>query len=497
MNVAIPDSTSELSAAFEALSASPASGRLRAMSQSPSAVTELLRRIPLLSDLTETDLHRLARTANHVRAAPGELVMTQGDAADGLYLVLDGEVEVLSVQGGEEVLLSVEGPGSFVGEMALLEESPRSASVRAVVDSEFLVIGPDEFQGLLEKSPGTSMSMLRTVMARLRSVEETLVEREKLAALGTLTAGLAHELNNPAAALPRTAQHLSELIGEWGVRSAEVECLELEGQAEERIRELGARMSQSAESQIDRLQLADAERGLEEWLEQRGFEDPWDLAPPLATAGWTVEGLEELAERLGRPALQPVINWLAVGLMVHGMGAELRRSARAISEVVSAIRMYAHQRRAAGSGRVDVAESIMNALTLLRHRTKDGVDLRTEISSDLPPVLGNAADLSQVWTILIENAVDAMDGTGTLEVEAVSEGEEVIVKVTDAGPGMPSDVRRQIFDPFFTTKPPGKGTGLGLAIAHRIITTDHRGSIGCQSQPGRTVFTVTLPRADP
>ncbi len=465
----------------------------RGRSQGDGTVTEFLRRIPLLSDLSDADLDRLAQTADQRSAEPGELVITQGDAADGLYVVLRGEVEVFSVGAEEEVLLAVEGPGSFVGEMALLEEGPRSASVRAVVASEFLVIGPDEFRDLLEVSPATSLSILRTVMARLRSTEETLFEREKLAALGTLTAGLAHELNNPAAALPRTARHLGELIGEWGRMSAEVECLDLEEEADERVRQLKAQLSDSPETHFDPLAMADAEREVEDWLERKGFDDPWDIAPPLAAAGWTREGLDDLAQCLGPRALRPVVDWLAVGLTVHGLGAELRRSARAISEVVSAVRMYSHQRQAAASGPVDVGESIATALTLLRHRMKDGITLLTEISPELSPVQGNAADLGQVWTILIENAVDAMDGSGSLEVKAVSDAGEVTVEVTDAGPGIPHEVGQRIFEPFFTTKPPGKGTGLGLAIAHRIIVKDHYGSIRCQSRPGRTVFTVTLP----
>ena len=460
------------------------------------SVIEFLRRIPLLSHLNDQDLDGLLDGARRVRAAPGELVITQGAAADGLYVVLSGEVEVSSVEGDEEVLLAVEGPGSFLGEMALLEEGPRSASVRAVLDSEFLVIGPEPFRDLLQASSAASLSMLRTVTTRLKSTEETLLDREKLAALGTLTAGLAHELNNPAAALPRTAQHLSDLIGEWGTRSAEVECLGLSGEADGRIRQLSAGMAKAAERGSDPLALSDAERELEAWLERGGFAEPWDIAAPLAVAGWTSEGLDALGNSVGQEAIRPVVNWLATGLTVHGLGAELRQSARAISEVVSAVRMYSHQQRDRAIGPVHVGESIANALTLVRHRTKEGVDVLTNVAPDLPPVHGNSADLLQVWMILIENGVDAMEGAGTLEVSASATGGEVTVEVTDAGPGIPKDVAQRIFEPFFTTKAPGKGTGLGLAIAHRIIVSDHLGSIRCQSRPGRTVFTVALPVGD-
>ncbi len=359
--------------------------------------------------------------------------------------------------------------------------------------SEFLVIAPERFRGLMDASPAASRTMLRTVLTRLRSTEQALMEREKLAALGTLTAGLAHEINNPAAALPRTAQHLSELIGEWGRKSAVIEHLGLDGEAEQRVRELDAGMPDAAERLVDPLTSVASERELESWLAEHGFPEPWNVAPTLAGVGWTSAGLDELSETFTPEALRTVVDWLAAGLTIHGLGAELRQSAKAISDVVSAVRVYAHQQRVAATESVDIAESIGNALTLLRYRMRDGIELLKDIAPDLPRVEGNVAELGQVWTILIENGIDAMSGSGTLEVRATGHPDEVTVEISDAGPGIPADVQGRIFEPFFTTKPPGKGTGLGLAIARRIVVTDHSGSIRCQSRPGRTTFSVTLP----
>jgi signal transduction histidine kinase len=454
---------------------------------------EFLQRLPLFEGLSPSDLQRLCRIVEEIRVPAGELVFEEGAPGDGLLVIVEGQLEVTKREAGQDLVLALRGPGEVIGEMSLLENVPRTASVRAVRDSVLLSISPGEFERLLAGSPSAATAILRTMTGRLRSTEALLMQREKLASLGTLAAGLAHELNNPAAAIQRSSAHLRDVLREWDERGAALGALELTPEQTRRLSELRGAVAGCGVASDDALACSRDEDRLVDWLEARGFEEPWEVAPPLAAYGFTVERMSELTEAFAPDQLLAVVGWLSAGLGAQGLLEEIGQSAKLVSDIVKAVKTYSYLDQAPIQ-EVDLRESLENTLMILRHRLKEGVEVTRDFAPDLPPVEAFGSELNQVWTNIIDNAIDAMDGTGAVEIGARRVGaDHVEVEIADNGPVIPEEILPHIFDPFLTTKPPGVGSGLGLHIAYNIVVSHHRGRIDVESRPGRTVFRVTLP----
>jgi signal transduction histidine kinase len=428
-------------------------------------IVERLRETPLFAGVEDGPLRRLVDRGEIVDLQPGETLIRQGDTADALFVVLDGELEVTRQSGNSRVPLAVVGPGALQGEIAALEGGRRLATVAATREAEVLRIPVDALRELLSAGPDVALAVVRTAVARLRAMEATLREREKLAALGTLSAGLAHELNNPAAAALRSIAALEEALG----------------QAESLPRPAPPPRP-PADTPAPRTALERADRISEIESIAGGAE----AASALVEAGWTAESLREQTAE--------VVPWLAADASVRQLLGELELALTRISEIVGAVKGYTYLDQAP-VGRVDVRIGLEQTLIILRHRLRD-IDVRTEIADDLPAIEAYGSELNQVWTNLIDNAVDAMDGSGTLTVRAEqepsSEGIGVRVTIADSGSGIQPEIRARLFEPFFTTKEPGKGTGLGLHISYGVVAR-HGGRIEVDSVPGDTRFTVTLP----
>ena len=453
-----------------------------------------LRKIPLFADLSEEDLERLYEMAETVSIPAGRLVLREGDQGDSLFVVLTGELEVTKRQSSQDVLLALYKPGQFFGEMALLEQAPRSASVRTLQESRLLMISQVAFQTLLSCSPSAPLKILRTVTSRLRSTESALIQNEKMAALGTLAAGLAHELNNPAAAVTRSAAQLRDALAERDRLAARLHSLAPDQHQEE---SLGTLQEEVAERKIiappdDPLALCELEDGLQEWLEDRGVDEAWELAPVLVASGWDRDEVERLAEHFSPTQLPVVARWLGAGSSVYGLLEEVRQSAEAMSEIVKAVKTYSYLDQAPIQD-VDVVESLENTLVLLRSRITAGVKITRDYADDVPRIEAYGSELNQVWTNLIDNAIDAIAGQGELTLRAFTAERVVTVEVIDGGPGIPPEIQPRIFEPFYTTKAPGVGTGLGLHIAYNIVVHKHRGQLQVASKPGETCLRVVLP----
>jgi signal transduction histidine kinase len=377
--------------------------------------------------------------------------------------------------------------------MSLLEAAPRTASVRALTPSELLVIEPEDFRRLLERRPHAATALLRTVAARLRSTESSLIQSDKLASLGTLAAGLAHELNNPSAAIQRSAQYLDEAVERMRHATVRLGALALSEADRARLDALEARIGPLP--RFDDVAARAGEEAIASWLEAAGIEEAWDVAPAFAGYGWTPAELDEL--RAGWPAdtLGTVLAWLGAVLATHQLVAEIKTSAQAISGIVRAVKSYAYLDRAPVQ-EVDIAGSIEDTLMILKHKLRD-VEVVCRFSPDLPRVEAHGGELNQVWTNIVDNAIQAMEGKGRLEIATRRLGEEVEVRIIDSGPGIPPDIQHRMFDPFFTTKPQGVGTGLGLHVVHNIVVRRHAGRIDVDSHPGRTEFRIVLPLHPP
>jgi signal transduction histidine kinase/predicted CoA-binding protein len=460
------------------------------------AVLDFLRKVPLFADLPDRDLLGVCDVAEEVRLGPGQILFREGEPGTSAYLIRGGELEVLKSSGAREVLLAVRQPGDVIGEMSLLEESPRMATVRARTEAVLIGISQAQLEKLLERSASAGRALLHTVVGRLRATESRLRQSEKMAQLGTMAAGLAHELNNPAAAVRRGAQ----LLGETDAKRLEAEAaLDRLGVTEAERAALGAcvveaRARRPGAGDLDPVSRSDREAELEAWLEERGADDAWEIAPLLVAAGLERPNLEALAAGIDGTRVAAAARMVGRQLAFLALLDEVHEGAARISELVAALKRYTYLDQAPVQ-EVDVHEGIESTLVILRAKLKKGVRVRREFATDLPRITAYGSELNQVWTNLIDNAVDAMNGEGelVLRTSAVDGGRAVQVEVIDSGAGIPEAIRDKIFDPFFTTKPPGKGTGLGLDITYNIVANRHRGEISVTSRPGRTAFVVKLP----
>jgi signal transduction histidine kinase len=326
-------------------------------------------------------------------------------------------------------------------------------------------------------------------------VRET--QHGKLISLGTMAAGLAHELNNPAAAIGRGAAEAREAFQEASEKAAELGNLSLTREQRSYVAGLPQEVGQRSGTTLDSLEVSDLEDELALWMEDHGVEEGWEISPTLVGAGLDTAWLEGLAERVPEEALGGVLGWLRATMTGGELLREIEAGSERISELVGAIKRYTHMDKVA-SKKVDVHEGLNSTLIMLGHKLKKGdVEVVRDYEKDLPHVCGHAGELNQVWTNLIDNAIDAVDGQGRITVRTASENGRVLVEVADDGPGIPEDMRKRIFEPFYTTKDVGEGTGLGLDISYRVVVEDHKGDIQVLSEPGDTRFQVRLPVDEP
>ena len=453
-----------------------------------------LKKVPLFADLPKADLMHLCQEVEEVRLSPGEKLFEEGSPGDRAYVIREGQIEILKSSSGRYVLLAVREPGEVIGEIALLEETPRMAAARARTDSVLLAIHKERLDHLLSTSISAAGAMFHSILGRWRSTEALLRQSEKMAQLGTLTAGVAHELNNPAAAVKRGAEQLQVSVSQFGEAKALLGGLTLTQAQQQVLEGLTERVQEQATRppELDVLARSDREYELESWLDERGVADAWELAPIIVNFSFDDAELATLAEHFAPDQLPAVIGWLSATYTANNLLTEIGQGAGRISEIVKALKSYSYLDQAPIQA-VDVNEGLDNTLLILRNKLMSGISVRREYAPDLPEIQGYGSELNQVWTNLLDNAADALDGQGEIGIRSYVDGDWVVVEIEDNGPGIPPEIQSRIFDSFFTTKPPGKGTGLGLDISYNIVVQKHRGDIKVTSQPGKTSFQVRLP----
>jgi signal transduction histidine kinase len=441
-----------------------------------SDVTQLLRGVVYFSDLPDDLLDRVCIGVDQIEIAAGEVVLAEGDPADSMYVVVEGELQVTKSSDGREVVLSTVGPGEVQGELALLDETPRTATVTALTEARLIEVPASAFRQLLDE-PSFSLAILKTVMKRLRETESAFRHEERMAGLGKMAAQLMHELNNPAAALVRGLSGLEDVNG--------------------RIAEVGARLSGTGPLPLPSGSPPDSPLGSSERedeittaLEKLGVDRAWELAPALVSDGWLAGDLEILASEHGAEEAATIATWIGLISLNNRLLDESRIAGSRISELVRVVKEYSFLDRGPVQ-EVDVRSGIDDTLVLLGYKLR-GVEVTLDYADDLPKIEAPGRDLNQVWTNLIDNAADVLDGAGELVISAAPVDDGVEVVVANTGPPIPSDTIHRIFDPFFTTKEPGKGTGLGLHTVHSIVTR-MGGQVTVTSDDGWTRFTVTLP----
>lgn len=445
-----------------------------------TSTAEILRGLPYFSDLPGDLLTAVCERSVQIDVVPDTVIIEEGTDSEEMYVVVEGELVVTKHAGDREVELARIHPGEVVGEIALLDQAPRTATVKALQDSHLIEIPVAAFEELL-KDPKVIRRMFRTVTSRLRGIEDTLRHEERMAALGRMAAQLMHELNNPAAAVARSTQELSRIYGEQGREGA---VLTGALASEEEL------PSPTPPEKLSSLARADREDELAQWLSEHQVADPWDLSPALVDAGWTPELLAKATAGMSAGHATHFARWIGLRVAAEQVISEIAIGAKRISELVRIVKEYSYLDQAPVQ-EIDITEGITDTLILLKGKLRD-VDVVTDFAEDLAIVEAPGRDLNQVWTNLIDNASDAMDQQGTLTIKAANEGDRVVVTISDTGSGIPPDIVERIFDPFYTTKEPGKGTGLGLHTVHTIIGRVG-GEIEVDSSPDGTTFTVTLP----
>ena len=442
--------------------------------------------------LTDEQIEALAPYGKELRLEAGDYLFDEKAVVDSFYVLLEGEIQISRLDGAKDRVLGSHYPGDFTGGLAALTGRRSIHRAQATAPSRVLEIDSQTFRRVAMEIPEVSDIFVSVLAQRMRETQRAFRQQEKMAALGKLSAGLAHELNNPAAAARRAADELHE-----AALRAQLLALEHDERFSAQGREALADLVREAIANggdadvLDPLSQSDREDEIGDWLEEKDFEDAWDLTPTLVAAGLDTERLRKLSTEMGDDeALEGALQWLGATLELTGLADEVGRSVGRISELVRAMKEYTYMDRAAYV-ETDVREGLENTLTILGHKLKGAV-VEREYEEDLPKVWANAGELNQMWTNLIDNAADAVGGQGRIRVRTMRDGEMVTVQIVDDGPGVPREIRNRVFEPFFTTKGIGEGTGLGLDIVRRIVA-GHGGEITFDSEPGQTRFTVRLP----
>ena len=456
-----------------------------------------LRSLRLFDGLTDDQLTDLAGAGAEVPIEPGVDLFREGQPAEYWWLLVDGAIDLVRHIGREDVVVGrMDVPGRWAGGFRAWDEhGVYLATARGVAPGRLLRVPA---VALRERSNAWfpfAGHLIEGLYRTARTIESTARQRESLVALGTLAAGLAHELNNPASAAVRALDSLHTACGTLIASSGRLVRGEMPAARFTALDGLREELDRPPPD-LDPLAMADHEDALASWLADRGVDDPWALATPLAAAGAGLDWCERAASVLAPADLEAGLSWVASTHTVAALLSEVSESTRRIANLVAEVKSYSQMDRASVQT-VDVTEGLESTLVMLAHKLRDGVEVVRRYGADVPRIEAYAGELNQVWTNLIDNAIDAMDGAGTLTVATRAAGDHVVVEIADTGHGMSSQVVARAFEPFFTTKDVGKGTGLGLDIARRIVEERHGGGIDVESRPGRTILRIRLPVRPP
>ena len=468
-----------------------------------AAFADELRTTFLFEALRPEQLDFLTNNGTMVTFKAGEPIFVEGEPATCFFVLLEGEVRLTrTVRGGGVVELNrTAHRGAYAGAtQAYVHNAPKtySAGMDAVTDVRVFSIPASDFATAIRSWFPMAMHLLEGLFFGMRASETMVSQRERINALGTLTAGLTHELNNPAASAVRAVSELRTRVAAMREKLRWLARREIEPEHLYRLMDLQTKAVERAAHppRLSAIETSDREDEMGEWLDERGVEGAWDLAPIFVAGGLDTDWAQEVADSVEPPMVESSLRWLGYTVETEQLMAEIEDSVTRISTLVGSARQYSQLDRTPYQP-VDIHAGLDATLVMLGGKLKAGIEVVKDYAPDLPLVPGYAAELNQVWTNMIDNAVQAMDGEGTLTLRTAREGDLVLVEIGDDGPGIAPESRSRVFEPFFTTKAVGQGTGLGLDISYRIVVNRHRGDIVVQSRPGDTRFQVRLPVEEP
>jgi signal transduction histidine kinase len=459
-------------------------------------VKQALKEIPLLADLNDSELQWLVDHLEEGNYLPGEVLSHQGEPAEYLIIILDGEIQARAEGGNPNLPVYIASKGAITGLLPQSRMTTFARTTTVAAPTRLLRLHKRHFDEMLTTIPQLRPRLLGVMADRIRDTTKMDIQYEKLAALGKLSAGLAHELNNPAAAARSAAGEIRRLLDRLRIADASLTRAAISSEARRHIGELeeGAIEKASACTALDSLTRSDREEQLGLSLSTAGIADAWDLAPELADAGLNQQRIAQLSEAVGSEALGSVLTRLASVLALYKISVDIQESTTRVSELVRAIKEYSWM-DTQPEREIDIHHGLENTLTILKHQFRSGIRVERQYDPDLPRICAHGGELNQVWTNLLQNAVDAMAGISVekvLLIRTAAQSGGVLVEICDSGPGIPIEIQARIFEPFFTTKQQSDGTGLGLDLVGRIVRK-HHGDIRFESRPGRTCFQVRLP----
>ena len=452
-----------------------------------------LRTVPVFGDLAEDELRWLAEEMTLLELQPGDVLVQAGSPADRLLVVLKGEIRGEVEGPGNQNRVFIARTGQVTGMLPYSRLTQFAATVRATVPTRGAFLYKEKFGPMLKRIPMMRERLIGVLADRIRESTKIEQNQEKLAALGKLSAGLAHELNNPAAAARRAADSLRQAVKDLCAANLALDKHDLPREARHFLAELECNWTNRDEPQeaLDTLERSSREEQFAAWLEKHRAPDAWSLATALVESGFTQEMLERTASGVPEEALTDALTRMTASFTIMRLAEDIQSSTSRMSDLVRAVKEYSYMDQMPEQ-RVDIHQGIENTLIMLRNPLKNGIEVVREYDRSIPQMNVRGSELNQVWTNLITNAVDAMGGKGKLRIRTVREPKYALVEVTDNGPGIDAEIRERIFDPFFTTKGVNQGTGLGLDVVARIVS-NHGGQVEFDSRPGETTFSVRIP----
>lgn len=455
---------------------------------------QLLKNIPELSEVPEIELQWLIDHAECRSFKPGEFLFQKGDPIDNMSIILSGSFSIKVEQNGNYRFLSKLDKYSITGNLPYSRAKMASGIAEANETSQVVLLNKSEFKEMIHSCEGLTTALVHVMSTRIREFTKLQQQNDKMMALGKLSAGLSHELNNPSAAVVRSSRSLKKHLGFLPDHFKSVIKIRMEDKEVDAVNDLVFKKAEKGVIHLALSERSEREDDIAEWLEDNGFADGYELADNFVDFDFSVADFNQVKTLVSEQDLIPIINWLNQVLNTEKLVNEIEDAAQRINDLVLSVKSYTHMDQAPEKQPVDIHKGINNTLTMLKHKIgKNKIEVVTQFD-DLPEVSIFISEMNQVWTNLIDNAIDAMDDgeQRRLTIETVKDGEFVNINMSDSGKGIPQEIQDQIFDPFFTTKPVGQGTGLGLDVVKQIIN-QHNGSIKVKSRPGETTFEVCLP----